>query len=228
MDAPEVEPGIVAKEASIDGHTIKVTKDGRIIECTRCSELRNGYAEELDRRPDLKAAITRAEKLTDPRLKAQKAQEIHEKLIAERSKVVPADIDPALKEYLRGRTPSQEIKDMVNNVPRSKMKDPIYGYKVDSFEADHIVAMDQIVQMPGFTELSLPNQLAVLNNPANFMGLGKASNASKQAKSWADWPGHPDYGPIPPQVRKDMLQKEAEARIKLQQQIFDLLDNQAV
>lgn len=48
-DAPEIEEGtgIVAKTDTLDGHTVKVLQDGRIMFCSTCGELRMQYAGEL-------------------------------------------------------------------------------------------------------------------------------------------------------------------------------------
>jgi hypothetical protein len=38
-----------------------------------------------------------------------------------------------------------------------------------------------------------------------FVGLGKSSNASKGAHSWADWKGHSKMGEVPDNGRMEML-----------------------
>ncbi|VXB69806.1 hypothetical protein BACI349Y_430022 [Bacillus sp. 349Y] len=45
-----------------------------------------------------------------------------------------------------------------------------------------------------------------------FVGLGKSSNASKGAHSWADWKGHSKMGEVPDNVRMEMLEKDKQAR----------------
>jgi hypothetical protein len=83
--------------------------------------------------------------------------------------------------------------------------------------------------MDNFSKLSLENQLEVLNDPENFVGLGKSTNASKGATSWANWPGHSQMGAIPPsgqQFVNDMIQKETTLRQKLQDKINQLLLSQ--
>ncbi|MHC5852958.1 eCIS core domain-containing protein [Nostoc sp.] len=46
-DEPEIdpvnEPGVVAKEKTADGHEIKVLKDGRVIRCSSCQELKDYF-----------------------------------------------------------------------------------------------------------------------------------------------------------------------------------------
>jgi hypothetical protein len=131
------------------------------------------------------------------------------------TKRVKEGISPELYEELRKKTPSAEIQKKVNDVPFNKKVDPVYGHKVKTLEADHIVPMKKITEMQGFNQLSKDNQVKVLNDPENFMGLGRKSNASKGSKSWSEWQGHPDLGPVPPRLRSRMIRKEKtlEARI---------------
>lgn len=83
---------------------------------------------------------------------------------------------------LRKKTPSQEIRDHVNNIDGEKF-DPIYGYPVETLEADHIVSMKEITEMDVFSSLSDVDKVEVLNLEDNFMGLGKPTNSSKGAKT---------------------------------------------
>ncbi|MER2077334.1 ribonuclease YeeF family protein [Psychrobacillus psychrotolerans] len=82
---------------------------------------------------------------------------------------------------LRKKTPSNDIRKMVN--PDGPKVDPVYGYEVDKFEADHIVSMKEITEMDGFNRLTREQQIETLNLKDNFVGLGKSSNASKRAHS---------------------------------------------
>lgn len=130
------------------------------------------------------------------------------------------------KEYnsLRKKTPSQEIRDHVNNIDGEKF-DPIYGYPVETLEADHIVSMKEITEMDGFSSLSDVDKVEVLNLEDNFMGLGKPTNSSKGSKTWSDWQGHSKLGDIPAEIREKMIALEREARTKLQNEIFRRLKN---
>ncbi|WML45903.1 hypothetical protein [Neobacillus sp. PS3-40] len=111
---------------------------------------------------------------------------------------------------LRKKTPSNDIRKMVN--PDGPKVDPVYGYEVDKFEADHIVSMKEITEMDGFSRLTREQQIEILNLKDNFAGLGKSSNAFKGAHSWADWKGHSKMGEVPVNVRMEMLEKEKQAR----------------
>jgi len=115
---------------------------------------------------------------------------------------------------LRRASPSPAIRKLVN--PPGRKKDPIYGTVEPKLEADHIVPLKKIVTMPGFSKLSYDDQKKVANLPANFLGLGKRSNASKGAKSWSEWKGHSKLGPVPSKVRQSMLlrQKAAEKALR--------------
>lgn len=125
---------------------------------------------------------------------------------------------------LRKKTPSQEIRDHVNNIDGEKF-DPIYGYPVETLEADHIVSMKEITEMDGFSSLSDVDKIEVLNLEDNFMGLGKPTNSSKGAKTWSEWQGHSRLGDIPADIREKMIALEREARMKLQNEIFRRLKN---
>lgn len=55
----------------------------------------------------------------------------------------------------------------------AKKTDPIYGYEVDTLEADHIMPLKEITEQSGFDQLSFGDQKAIANLEENFMGLGK-------------------------------------------------------
>ncbi|MBO2535359.1 T7SS effector LXG polymorphic toxin [Rummeliibacillus suwonensis] len=122
---------------------------------------------------------------------------------------------------LRKKTPSNDIRKMVN--PDGPKVDPVYGYEIDKFEADHIVSMKKITEMDGFSRLTREQQIEILNLKDNFIGLGKSSNASKGDHSWADWKGHSKMGEVPVNVRMEMLKKEEQAREALKVAIEERL-----
>ncbi|KFM95620.1 cytoplasmic protein [Bacillus clarus] len=124
---------------------------------------------------------------------------------------------------LRKRTPNNRIRKSVNtDVPKV---DPVYGYEVEKLEADHIVSMKEITDMEGFDLLPREQQIEVLNMDVNFVGLGKPTNASKNAKDWSTWPGHPKYGKVPEIIRLEMLEREAVAREALKKSIKERLQS---
>ncbi|MCP1124629.1 LXG domain-containing protein [Bacillus sp. 3103sda1] len=122
---------------------------------------------------------------------------------------------------LRKRTPNDRVRKNVNtDVPKV---DPVYGYEVEKLEADHIVSMKEITDMEDFDLLPREQQIEVLNMNENFVGLGKPTNASKGAKDWSTWPGHPKYGEVPENIRLEMLEREAVAREALKKSIKERL-----
>jgi len=124
--------------------------------------------------------------------------------------------------HLRSQTPSPELREQFN--PPGDKFDPVYGHKVDTLVPDHIVPMKEITQMPGFDELTPQGQLEVLNLEENFMGMDPRVNSSKGARTYGGqgeglWEGHPEFGPIPEDFRAAMKIREAELRIRLQEEI---------
>ena len=80
QDKPEIEPGVVAKEKTADGHEIKILKDGRIVKCSTCGEIRKQYKEQLDQNPELKKRLDEIENIPDTKEKAKQAQELEQEL----------------------------------------------------------------------------------------------------------------------------------------------------
>ncbi|WP_426165686.1 LysM peptidoglycan-binding domain-containing protein [Pseudoduganella sp. R-34] len=112
--------------------------------------------------------------------------------------------------YYRKKSPNDAGRDYVNTGTGPKV-DPVYGYPVTRFQADHIIAFDSIIRRPGLSELPPAQVLEVINLKENLMGLGASTNTSKQDKTWGEWPGHSRLGPVPDDVRSAMLAREAAA-----------------
>jgi hypothetical protein len=128
-------------------------------------------------------------------------------------------LSPEQKQWLRDKTPDPAVTERINDVPASKKVDPVYGYKVKTLEADHIVPFKTICELPGFSTLDREQQREVVNYPPNFQGLGRYTNASKSDKSWADWKGHPSFGAPPNDLRRTMIQRENKLLRELQSEI---------
>ncbi|WPU97476.1 hypothetical protein SNE26_15730 [Mucilaginibacter sp. cycad4] len=127
---------------------------------------------------------------------------------------------------LRRQTPSQEIRDMVNEEVQLPMPDfALPGLEITkSLHADHIVSMDNITSMEGFDKLTDPQQLAVLNNKDNFIGLSETANTSKGSKSYEEWTRYKKGDiDVDPDFRNEMMQREQETAPKLQKQIDDFV-----
>ncbi|GAB4193621.1 MAG: hypothetical protein OHK0022_08700 [Roseiflexaceae bacterium] len=82
-DEPEIEPGVVAKEPTDNGHTIKVRSDGDIVECSTCSIIRNKYDRALQNDPDLEAELRAVEARHDGPGKARAAMQLQNRLSAD-------------------------------------------------------------------------------------------------------------------------------------------------
>jgi hypothetical protein len=127
-----------------------------------------------------------------------------------------------VRQRLRGKTPSDDIRAMVNRGRTPPYPDPVLrGLTVTGpLEADHIVAMDQIIRMHGFLELSEEDMIAVLNHPDNFIGLSKAANTSKGAKTFFDWIRHAGADTlVDPAFREEMALEELALETELQNEI---------
>jgi hypothetical protein len=80
QDKQEIEPGIVAKEKTADGHEIKVLKDGRVVKCSTCGEIQQKYEKQLKENPELQTRLNEIEKISNPEEKAKQAQKVEAEL----------------------------------------------------------------------------------------------------------------------------------------------------
>lgn len=98
-------------------------------------------------------------------------------------------------------------------------------YITDRLQADHIVSMKNIAKMKNFDKLTKEQQLKVLNNEENFLGLSEAANKSKGSKSYSDWTIYKkEKIEVDPKFREEMIKKEKELEMKLQKQIDDFVE----
>lgn len=128
---------------------------------------------------------------------------------------------------LRDQTPTQEIRDMVNEGVTLPMPDfALPGLEITKrLHADHIVSMDKIAKMEGFDLLTKEQQLEVLNNSDNFTGLSPSANTSKGAKSFTEWTEHKSKGiEVDPVFREEMMLREQQLEGQLQRQIDTFLN----
>jgi uncharacterized Zn-binding protein involved in type VI secretion len=130
---------------------------------------------------------------------------------------------------LRNKTPSKAIQDQVNENVNLPMDDPaLPGLTINkTLHADHIVPMKAITEKPGFVDLTEANQLKVLNNPDNFIGLSETANTSKGAKTYEQWVLYKKGNvAVDPVFRARMMQEETRLHGVLQEQINTLLAGQ--
>lgn len=91
-DAPEVEPGVVAKHVA-GGHETKVLQDGRLAVCsTECGLMRMRYSQELADNPNLKSELDRIEAISDPDVKAEQAANLRQQLEDIRARGVEPEV----------------------------------------------------------------------------------------------------------------------------------------
>ena len=135
-------------------------------------------------------------------------------------------ISDKLYNKLRRRTPTTEIRDMVNEGVNLPMDDfALPGKRITSnLEADHIVSMKKIVKMEGFEKLSYEQQLSILNYEENFIGLSKIANTSKGSKSYEEWILYKKGDiEVDSEFRKRMIRIERELEGRIQRLIDDFL-----
>jgi len=146
---------------------------------------------------------------------------------AETEEEVAAAITKAYSK-VRPKSPSGAIQKMVNQGRVGPFADPaLPGFVADVLEADHIVALKEVVRKPGFTQLTEENMLKVVNFRRNFIGLTKSANASKGAKDWFEWTMHKRTGTmVRPEFAAKMQRKQLKLEYQLQELINDLLRGQ--
>jgi hypothetical protein len=105
-------------------------------------------------------------------------------------------------------------------IEESQGLDMISGKRPAVLSVDHIVPVDEIVQMEGWKELTPDQQHQVLNNKQNLIAMDRDLNSSKGARSWTNWAaGRRAYGDA---AADRMVQREQTNRGMLRRQIKDL------
>ncbi|MEH7019743.1 hypothetical protein [Priestia megaterium] len=128
-------------------------------------------------------------------------------------------ISDKLYSRLRKETPTDELRDMVNEGVDLPMPDPaLPGLEITKrLEADHIVPMKNIARMEGFDKLTYEQQVALLNYRDNFIGLSKIANTSKGSKTYEEWVIYKKRNiEVDPTFRKKMMGIEKELQVKIQ------------
>ncbi|MGZ8178049.1 hypothetical protein ACXVUM_08950 [Williamsia sp. SKLECPSW1] len=110
-----------------------------------------------------------------------------------------------------------------DGVPLKGDDDPAFSGRTLSrdSEADHLIALRRLVQIPGFDELSDQQQDEIANQTENIVPSSPAENRSRGAKTYPEYPGHSRYGDIPSERRAEREQQTADTWEKIQQQIAD-------
>jgi hypothetical protein len=119
-----------------------------------------------------------------------------------------------LRDRLRSQATTPGLRADVNTGFTPGMKDPALPGKVvlRPLEADHLFALKRIIAESGFGELTYEEMLYIVRYEGNFAGLSKAANASKGAKSFAEWMEHKASGiKVDPAFRREMFRREYNA-----------------
>ncbi|MEI7770097.1 MAG: hypothetical protein WCI67_08930, partial [Chloroflexales bacterium] len=128
-------------------------------------------------------------------------------------------ISPEEYEFLRSRTPDSTLRKKA----RSQVYDEIYGRIMEQPSADHIVSVNEICQMDNFAALKEEDKLFILNEiEENIMYIEKSVNSSKGDRTFSLWKGHPDFPDIPTDRRNILINREQQARQKIQDTINEL------
>ncbi len=97
---------------------------------------------------------------------------------------------------------------------------PEQGAGRPSVSPDHIVPLTELVNLPGFTELSADNMVTVANSPVNFQWLPRMVNEAKRSGSVGR------LLKLDPKWRADQVALEDRVRAELKAAIEQLLQSQ--
>lgn len=115
--AAEVEPGVVAKTRTEEGHEIKVTRDGQIKRCSDCRILEAEYKAELEANPDYQQRLEQIKAIEDPDTKAEQARlldlDLHE-IRARTAGLTPEQA--AVSKRTRGDTPDRKPRQQTDDL----------------------------------------------------------------------------------------------------------------
>ncbi|WP_139026091.1 hypothetical protein [Gordonia neofelifaecis] len=99
----------------------------------------------------------------------------------------------------------------------------------ESFQLDHIIALDRLVRAPGFTDLSPDVQDRIANSEANTRPLPSSWNGSKSKLSYAEWPDRDPTGAKNAPTRSEWEQlcaEESRATVEVRRMIAEELAKQ--
>jgi hypothetical protein len=112
---------------------------------------------------------------------------------------------------MRAASPSEAVRRRV--LRESRGLDAVTGAspKRGGLEVDHVVPVDTIVGMPEFRDLRLADQLAVVNDVKNLRAICRVANASRQHRSWREWPQALTYYDVAELTKMRALEDELSA-----------------
>jgi hypothetical protein len=96
------------------------------------------------------------------------------------------DSTQPLYDRIRAASPTARVRDRV--IGRARGVDQVSGLPPPSgsLQADHVVPLREIVDMPGFSRLHWEDQVALANYERNLLAVDGRVNASRQDRSWAE------------------------------------------
>ncbi len=141
--------------------------------------------------------------------------------IAEKTGLQKRLEDLEISPYERARAYSYSDDAAREVVARGGGLDEMSGKVLREPSIDHLVPVDDIVLMKGYTELPWAKQQLVLSRTDNLRLMEKGANSSKGAKRWSKWPeGRRIYGD---KVWRAMVTEEGRMRRLIEEQIAGLL-----
>ncbi len=94
----------------------------------------------------------------------------------------------SLYDRMRAISPDGKQRAMVNRRARGLDEVTSRPPRSGATQVDHVVPLNEIVQMPGFDKIrSVDDQIAIVNYGGNLRAIDAAANASRGHRSWANW-----------------------------------------
>jgi hypothetical protein len=94
-------------------------------------------------------------------------------------------------EKLRAASPDQKARDTMNERIKPPPRKCITCPRTpERLTADHIFPLNEIKDMDGFACLPFEEQKKIANNDANYAGMCRSCNSSKQDYLWGEWKEH--------------------------------------
>ena len=135
-------------------------------------------------------------------IKGQEGELAAERKALAEARAVPEQVPVWMRDYLRNKSPpprnrySSVLQEPALRQSLAQGIDAVFGGAAgQDVSPDHIFPFSRILELDGFSLLSEPEMLMVLNWEPNFVSMRKAANESKGNRSWRDWPQFWNYFP---------------------------------
>jgi hypothetical protein len=92
-----------------------------------------------------------------------------------------------LYDIMRAASPSSAVRRLVR--AEALGRDAVTGAlpRTGALEVDHVVPLNEIVQMKGFDKLRPERQLMIVNDVKNLRAIDALANSSRGDRSWSEW-----------------------------------------